>query len=466
MRVSVAGTGREYGIVRNNPAATTGYGLEINAPSKYADHSCGMTANSLAFADQAVFRAIKYWATAPWTGDYSFDVCARALADGSIRLDSWLMDTGVDEKIAALADGLRKYSGDTVAIQTNGAGRYYDLKVYNPLTGGFTLTATPLTLTAWSKICLCGGFDYSSNNTLSALLEYSDDGGSSWQSVPDDGDISGASILSGSIQIRAIDTLDNKARPMEDSVIDSLTIEIEGRWEAAEAPDPPTSLAVGTPDTNTMPLTWTDPASADRILVYYNTVDNSATAEPGAWADFGDQTATVGGLSTGTLYYFWAKSVSSDGGLSAFSTGTSGTTLTTNATVPTNFVLQSTARNSAVLTWTDGAGNSFYELFKGTVNNSASATYCGLADQGDQRIELTGLDAGTTYYFWIRGRASDTSVSVYVGSVTEATKASDHVPLSKSERRPWPQTRPETATGCRASVVAPVVMATLSPLML
>ena len=93
----------------------------------------------------------------------------------------------------------------------------------------------------------------------------------------------------------------------------------------------------------------------------------------------------------------------------------------TNATLPTNLVLQNTGRTTAKLVWTDGAGNSFNEVFRNTVDTQSTSTAVGIVSQATQEFQDTGLVAGTTYYWWIKGRHSDDSVSAAVGSVTGAT---------------------------------------------
>lgn len=210
-------------------------------------------------------------------------------------------------------------------------------------------------------------------------------------------------------------------------------VDILGTDESAEASSvntttstigAPTSLAAGTPTADTIPVTWTDDTDGTYYFTYQNTTDDSGTATLSVVANQGDGGATICGLTASTTYYIFVKTVDADGKLSAFTSSVSATTAAAaagNATVPTSLVLQSITRDTATLTWVDGAGNSFVDLYYNTADDFSTATFGTIVAQGTQVGTITGLTAGTTYYFWVKGRHSDDSVSTEVGSVTGAT---------------------------------------------
>lgn len=184
----------------------------------------------------------------------------------------------------------------------------------------------------------------------------------------------------------------------------------------------PTSLAVGTPTSTTIPVTFTDAVTASYVHFYYNTTDTSVGATEANWVSDGIGSATITGLTPSTTYYIFAKTINPTGDESVFTTSVSGTTTASGSALPpTSLALQSLGRTTAKLTWVDDPANSFVDMYYNTVDTFSSSTFGGAVSQGEQIGEITGLIAGTTYYFWVAGRHADMSVSTEVGSVTGAT---------------------------------------------
>ena len=190
--------------------------------------------------------------------------------------------------------------------------------------------------------------------------------------------------------------------------------------------DPISDLAVDDTHSTSVDFTWTESTDVipDKIFLYFNTSNSFGTATLSGAVENGAGAGSIGGLTAETEYWFWVTEVDSscnEGTESNTVTTTTDALTSTNATLPTNLVLQNTGRTTAKLVWTDGAGNSFNEVFRNTVDTQSTSTAVGIVSQATQEFQDTGLVAGTTYYWWIKGRHSDDSVSAAVGSVTGAT---------------------------------------------
>jgi hypothetical protein len=190
----------------------------------------------------------------------------------------------------------------------------------------------------------------------------------------------------------------------------------------------PTVLSVGTPGATSIPLTWTDGASSAYTLVYQNTTNDSGTASLVGSAVAGAQSYTVTGLDELTAYYFWVKNLSTDGQLSAFSTGTTGTTGSSGAGLPSALAVTVTGRTTARLSWADGAGNSYIEVYRGNTSTFTAAAYVALVNAGVQVYVDDELSAGGTYYWWVKGRNSSGGTSNQGSFVTASTYGTGGVP--------------------------------------
>lgn len=91
---------------------------------------------------------------------------------------------------------------------------------------------------------------------------------------------------------------------------------------------PPTTLAIGTPTTTTMPLTWVaaangSPAAADYKVQFRTAFGEWANATVSGQSTTG---ATVTGLTTGTQYQFRVRAETSANGISDWTAAVTGTT--------------------------------------------------------------------------------------------------------------------------------------------
>lgn len=196
---------------------------------------------------------------------------------------------------------------------------------------------------------------------------------------------------------------------------------------------PPTALAAGTPTEEAIPVTFTVAvAPVERTLLYYNTTNNSSTATL-AGAVTGNS-GTIGGLSSSTLYYIWAKTETISGLLSDFTSSVSATTAAAVVPIipgtPTALASGTPTADTVPLTWTDGANTDFIHVYRNTVDNSATASLHDIAAGGDESVTACGLAQGTTYYFWLKAQSSDGNFSSFTSSVTATTGQDAQAPTS------------------------------------
>ncbi|MBN2353871.1 MAG: fibronectin type III domain-containing protein, partial [Spirochaetales bacterium] len=154
-----------------------------------------------------------------------------------------------------------------------------------------------------------------------------------------------------------------------------------------------------TPGTGQITVTWTAVDKATSYEVWWNTVNDTATA-----AQYGSDcvlTVTViNGVPDGFTYWVWIKAKNRFG-TSGFSPAAS--VAMGVPTVPPsapNAPTLTPADSALVVSWGAVAGASAYEVWYNTVDVSASATQFG----GDITIlgtTITGLTNGTTYYVWV-----------------------------------------------------------------
>jgi hypothetical protein len=166
------------------------------------------------------------------------------------------------------------------------------------------------------------------------------------------------------------------------------------------------SYVARTPDS--ISLTWTNPASSKfvGVMIRYKVGSYPTSPTDGTQAYFGTGTsAVVTGLTAGTLYYFraFAKATSTDGSKVYYNTDTT-SARTTNVTVSnpiTNLVIAKVSTSSLSASWTAPVGN-----YSGVMVRYKAGSYPISGSDGTlaydgtgTSVTVTGLTAGTTYYF-------------------------------------------------------------------
>jgi hypothetical protein len=169
---------------------------------------------------------------------------------------------------------------------------------------------------------------------------------------------------------------------------------------APAVPAAPTVTQIG--DQLQLAVSWTPVAGATSYKVIYHT-SNSSTAS--AVKDIDTITGVTGtitgaqGALTRRVYYVFVKAIN-DQGESAYSTAGIG------IFPPAAPVVGTPAANQLSVTWTTlTAGGNAYEVYYNTAKTTNGATRW-TSDPTSGSVTLTGLDAGTTYYVWVKARSN------------------------------------------------------------
>jgi fibronectin type 3 domain-containing protein len=161
--------------------------------------------------------------------------------------------------------------------------------------------------------------------------------------------------------------------------------------------NPPTGLSVSSVTSDSITLSWNAVTGATGYFVYRATSSDSTYTKitTSAVTEF---SYTDTGRTASKTYYYKVSS-NSGAGEGAQSAYISTTTVPPEPTV--------TAGDAQLMvSWTAVDGAIAYEVWTGTVNNSAAATKYG-ADISGLSATISGLNNGTTYYVWIKVRSSE-----------------------------------------------------------
>jgi titin len=153
-------------------------------------------------------------------------------------------------------------------------------------------------------------------------------------------------------------------------------------------------------------ISWTAVEGATAYEVWYGTSSDSANAQQFV-PDLTNPTATIPGLTNGTLYHVWVKAKNSVGtsGFSPSASGTPTAAVTYKPAAP--FMPAVTAGNVQVsVSWTAVEGATAYEVYWHTENNSSAIPSANKQDVPNPTATIPGLTNGTTYYVWIKAKNS------------------------------------------------------------
>ena len=171
--------------------------------------------------------------------------------------------------------------------------------------------------------------------------------------------------------------------------------------------------------------------------IAYSTQSSTPAVDTGYPVVSSDGSTSIGGLSGGTRYYFWARTHNSEG-YSPWSASASVVTLDV-PDAPSTPLLSSIQTTSVDVAFTansnGGATITGYQIGYGT---SSSAPTTSVAASSPQVI--TGLTPGTVYYFFARARNS-VGWSSWSGSASARTIAGAYIQVGSTVKLAVPYIR-------------------------
>jgi hypothetical protein len=163
----------------------------------------------------------------------------------------------------------------------------------------------------------------------------------------------------------------------------------------------PANAATGLSLTPT--VSWDTSSGATSYEYCYDTTNDNACT---TWINAGANTsAGLSGLTAGTTYYWQVRATNGAGATYANGSATSFRSFTT-ITLPGAFSRSSPANgatgqsNTATLSWNASAGAANYDYCYDTTNDDACSVWHGAG--ASTSVGLSGLIAGTTYYWHVR----------------------------------------------------------------
>jgi fibronectin type 3 domain-containing protein len=178
------------------------------------------------------------------------------------------------------------------------------------------------------------------------------------------------------------------------------------------APATPTGLAVNSPTSTTLTVSWNSSSGATGYLLYRSSSASGTYSQiySGNVTSYMDGSGTV--LTPYTTYYYEVMAINGTAS-SALSSYVSGTT--TPAT-PTGLAVSSPTSTTLTLSWNTSAGATGYQLYRST---SASGTYSDVYSGTATSDQDGSLNTGATYYYEVV--ATNGSLSSAPSSVVSGT---------------------------------------------
>ena len=176
-------------------------------------------------------------------------------------------------------------------------------------------------------------------------------------------------------------------------------------------------------------VSWQAVELAASYEVWFGTSENSAQAQKYG-GDISGTEIVITGLTNEQTYYVWIKAKNV--------VGTSGFSPSANAKPSAFLVLPETpdmpmvtpGNRELAVSWQPVERTLFYEIWTGVTNNPANAEKHG-ADISGVSTTLTGLDNGTIYYIWLRGK-NNIGIGNFSATATGIPSSFDVAPFAPS----------------------------------
>lgn len=187
--------------------------------------------------------------------------------------------------------------------------------------------------------------------------------------------------------------------------------------------DPPENINTTSVSTSSVTLSW-DAVSGVTGYQIYKSDTNDADAAELVKTQTG-VSASLSGLSSGTVYYFWVRSLNSTNDPGDYSAAF---TCKTSLAAPQNIFAAADTTTSVEVTWDAVVGAEGYDVYYGTTNSIASMTKA--ASTTKTTYTVTGLTTGTTYFFRVRATDSSTESTASSGVSCIPTQPAQNIKVS------------------------------------
>lgn len=175
---------------------------------------------------------------------------------------------------------------------------------------------------------------------------------------------------------------------------------------------------------NEIEVTWNSVSNATSYEFYWGTSSDSSKAIKST-KTITSTTHGLTGVEEGDSFYFWikAKNSSTTSSFSSYAYCFVPYTLPSRPSAPTGLKATATSSSSISLSWNSVSGADEYMIYYNT--SSSSSTAEAIAYTSGTSKTITGLEANTKYYFWVKAITSDydsSDFSSYAYVTTESVK--------------------------------------------
>ena len=191
---------------------------------------------------------------------------------------------------------------------------------------------------------------------------------------------------------------------------------------ACDAPNAPSNSSVSSTG-----VTISTTSSSANYDIYYSTSSTTPTTQdPTATISSGNFKA-ITGLSYGTTYYYWMRQNCGGGSTSSWVDG-SPASFTTTVPAPTGVSAGSITMDGATFTITDDNNVNNYDIYYSTSSTTPDAGTTPMTTSTSKTKAVSGLAAGT-YYYWVRAKGPNAK-SDWVGGSTFTTLTLSSISVS------------------------------------